>query len=118
MSAVKPRTRLHYAGKATYRLVTPDKGWGGHYGQTRKPAKWACIDCGRTISGDNSGPRVDTDWAGEPRDKCQRNGHAPCQRCGAMRPRLDDGCPREHNWRLRPGKTEADRMQLLKGPQP
>ena len=30
----------------------------------------------------------------------------------AVKPRTrDDGCPREHNWRACPGKTEADRMQ-------
>ena len=111
MSAVKPRTRLYYAGKATYRLLTPDKGWGGPYGQNRQPARWACVDCGRTIRGEDSGPWIDTDWAGKPIDKCQRNGHAPCRLCGKPLPRLDDGCPREHNWRACPGKTEADRMQ-------
>lgn len=107
---MKPRTRLYHAGQATYRRTRPDRGWGGPYGQNRQPAKWACIDCGRTIRGEDSGPWIDTDWAGKPIDKCQRNGHAPCRLCGKQLPRLNCGCPREHRVDLCPGKTEADRM--------
>ena len=100
---MKPRTRLYIVGQATYRRVKRDMGWGGPYGQDRRPARWACIDCGREVWGTDDKPMyVD--------NVCSRNGHAPCHACGRKLPRLNDGCPREHNWRICPGKTEADRM--------
>lgn len=107
----KPRVRLFHAGQATFRLVTRDRGWGGPYGQDRRPAKWACIECGATVDGEDNHP-----WLGLNRytdrydNRCADNGHAPCRECGQMLPRLNDGCPREHRWTECPGKTEADRM--------
>ena len=109
MSETKKRTRLFYAGKATYRHVTPDRGWGGYYGQTRRPAKWACIDCGRVIDGDDDKPWID--FAGAYGAHPCTNGHSPCKACGKQIPRLNCGCPREHQWNLCPGKTKADRQQ-------
>ena len=107
----KPRTRLWIAGQATYRLVARDRGWGGAWGQDRRPAKWACIDCGRRLTGTDDQPSVRRkQWSGEWDEVCARNGHAPCRVCGKVLPRLNDGCPREHNWRLCPGKNEPDRM--------
>ena len=115
---MKPRTRLFYAGKATYRLIRLDRGFGGPYGQQRQPAVWACIDCGHKTPGTNDRPSIgrdynheDDDFTGEWQDKCARNGHAPCRLCGAKLPRLNCGCSREHNWRACPNKTEADRLQ-------
>lgn len=108
---MKPHTRLYHAGKATYRRTQPDRGWGGPYGQDWRPAEWVCIDCGHVVGGTNEWPNQPTNGFGAPLNRCQRNGHAPCRLCGKPLPRLDDGCPREHNWRACPGKTEADRMQ-------
>lgn len=110
---MKERTRLFIAGKATFRRVQPDKGWRGPYGQTHCLAKWACIECGRTITGDDQRPFVaQNTWNGitDLIDVCARNGHAPCAHCGKVLPRLNDGCPRAHPWRRCPGKTEAFRM--------
>ena len=118
MSQPKQRVRLYAAGQTMYRLVRPDKGYGGPYGQTRQPAKWACIHCAAIVDGTDDAPGVRIDhgigipephrysWA----NPCARNGHAPCAHCGKILPRTDDGCPRAHNWRNCPGKTEAHRM--------
>ena len=110
---MKLRTRLYVDGKATFWRSRADKGWGGAYGQDRRPAQWTCVDCGRRVTGDDDRPSIRRKWDGEPDDICARNGHSPCRSCGKSLPRLNDGCPREHNWRLCPGKDEPDRM----GPQ-
>lgn len=100
----KPRVRLYHLGKATYRLVSRDRGWGGRYGNDRRPAKWVCLDCHAMVDG--------TDERPEPWDSvCARNGHAPCRVCGQRIPRLNCGCPREHRWNQCPGKTEDDKVQ-------
>jgi hypothetical protein len=112
----KPRVRLFHWGKATFRLVTRDRGWGGPYGQERRPAKWACIDCGAQLDGTDEAPYLRQGWSlagpgtGEPDFACARNGHAPCWACGKQLPRLNDGCPREHRWNRCPAKTEGNRM--------
>lgn len=112
----KPRTRLFVAGQTVFRRVRMDKGWRGPYGQTPCPAKWACIECGRIVTGTNDAPTgLKHPWpwpAGTVRwiDVCARNGHAPCAHCGKVLPRLNDGCPRAHPWQRCPGKTEAARM--------
>lgn len=105
-SVNKPRARIQYIGEVPYRLVSKGRGWSSAYGQTWSPAKWACTICGSVVTGDHEAPDK---WAAESR--CVRNGHAPCAHCGKPLARLNDGCPREHNWRSCPGKTEADRMQ-------
>ena len=111
----KVRVRLVIAGTATYRRVRPDRGWGGPYGQDRRPARWACIDCGRIVDGtdDRPMPHRTTWWDGQGQwdDPCARNGHAPCWACGKPLPRLNDGCPREHVWTRCPAKTEADAVR-------
>ena len=91
-------------GKATYRLVSPDKGWGGPYGQYRKGAKWECVDCGRILVGDDSRP-----WDAT-RSACALNGHGPCSYCGKQLPRLTDGSMRAHPWRICPGKTAEHKV--------
>lgn len=112
MSAPKQRVRLYAAGQAMYRLVALDKGYTGPYSQNRCPAKWACIDCGRIIDGTDDAPDTRFNkWSGKHDNQCARNGHAPCAHCGKKLPRLNDGCPRAHNWRNCPGKTEAHRME-------
>lgn len=117
MSRPKERVRLYAAGQTMYRLVTPDRGWGGCYGQDRRPAKWACIHCHTVVDGDDNKPWYLTDTIGSGdqaetrwRTKCARNGHAPCAHCGTQLPRTNDGCPRAHNWRSCPAKTEDHRM--------
>ncbi|GAA2178252.1 hypothetical protein GCM10009785_00130 [Brooklawnia cerclae] len=105
------RARAVVRGKTVYRMVSPDRGWGGPYGQDRKWAWWACVWCGKKVPGTNNAPFVRRHpFTGEWEEVCARNGHAPCARCGAWLPRLNDGCPREHNWTACPGKTEADRV--------
>lgn len=109
----KPRVRLFAVGETMFRLARPDKGWGGPWGQTRRPAKWACIYCGALVDGDDEKPWVHRRWANNegPWDNaCARNGHAPCAYCGQSLPRLDDGCPRAHRWNRCPAKSEANRM--------
>ncbi len=112
---MKPRVRLYAAGQTFFRQVSKDHGWGGPYGQYRRPAKWECIYCGRRIDGDNDRPwpayqQPFGNWPGRWVDICARNGHAPCAYCGKQLPRLNDACPRAHPWRRCPGKTEAARM--------
>ena len=115
MTTTKPRVRLVIAGKATYRRVRRDRGWGGPYGQQRQPARWECIDCGAPVDGSDAEPwpsyTTFPDGTGEWNNRCARNGHAPCWACGQKLPRLNDGCPREHPWHRCPGKTEADRLR-------
>lgn len=117
MTDNKPRVRLYVVGKATYRLISRTKGYRGPYGQDWCGAKWACIDCGRIVEGDDSHPYIRletfTDYEGRRLargDACAVNGHAPCAYCGKKLPRTNDGCPRAHPRRYCPGKTEADRM--------
>lgn len=54
MNTPKPRVRLYVAGQAFYRLVSPEKGWRGPYGQTWCGAKWACVACRKIISGSSN----------------------------------------------------------------
>ena len=95
-------------GKATFTLVVPDRGWGGRYGQDRRPARWKCDDCGRLIDGTDDAPYPARATA------CINNGHAPCNRCGKPLPRLNCGCRREHIWTQCPGKTQADKLTAPK----
>ncbi len=110
MNTPKPRVRLYVAGQAFYRLVSPEKGWRGPYGQTWCGAKWACVACWKIIPGSNIKPYVGTGFTGEWSEPCARNGHAPCAHCGKQLPRLNDGCPRAHQWNRCPAKTDAARM--------
>lgn len=71
------------------------------WGDDEKPWQWLLTD---TIG---FGDHTETRWL----TKCARNGHAPCAHCGQPLPRTNDGCPRAHNWRSCPAKTEAHRMQ-------
>ena len=32
-------------------IVRPDRGYGGPYGQTRRPLIWRCVECGHEIPG-------------------------------------------------------------------
>ena len=103
---MKHRTRLFYAGLATFRRVKLARGWGGPYGMVYRGAWWACIECGRKIVGEDDQPDK---WLLS-QSACARNGHAPCWACGRVLPRLNDGRVREHRWNRCPGKTEADRI--------
>lgn len=108
------RLRGVVVGKAMFVRVIPDKGWGGAYGQQRRAAKWQCVDCGHMVRGDNERPylrrRWGLGWSARFNDSCADNGHAPCRRCGKQLPRLNCGCPREHNVKWCPGKTPDDRV--------
>lgn len=109
-----PRLRAVVVGQATFTRVRLDRGYMGAYGQTRYPAKWQCVACGRTVDGTDERPYITRDmWGGVPgrfHQACADNGHAPCRLCGKLLPRLNCGCPREHNANVCPAKTNADRV--------
>ena len=93
-------------------LVRDDKGWGGPYGQQRRPALWKCEDCGYTIRGyflrfDGQPIQVPGHEKKQLADH-HECGHAPCSRCGQLLPRRKDGSPRQHAANRCPAKTDGD----------
>lgn len=98
-------------GQATYRQSTQDRGYGGAYGNDRRPARWECVDCGRSVDGTDLRPWLSPNGhTGKYGNACCDNGHGPCSYCGKVLPRLADGSLRAHPWRICPGKTEAHRV--------
>lgn len=87
-------------------VVREDQGWGGPYGQTRRPTSWQCEECGYKIRGDLSG------WTKKSMADHHECGHAPCVKCGAILLRRKDGSPRQHAHNRCPGKTPGDKIEL------
>lgn len=83
-----------------------DRGYGGPYGQTRRPTVWRCEDCGYEIRGDLSS------WQKKRMADHHECGHAPCVQCGATLLRRKDGTPRQHPHNRCPGKTSGDKIEL------
>ena len=86
-------------------VVREDRGWGGPYGQYRRPTAWQCEECGYRIAGDLGG------WFAKQLADHHECGHAPCERCGQMLLRRKDGTPRQHAHHLCPGKTPGDKVE-------
>jgi hypothetical protein len=76
-----------------------DQGWGGPYGQTRRPTRWRCESCGYLIRGDLDG------WPRKQMADHHECGHAPCEHCGQPLLRRKDGTPRQHAHHRCPGKN-------------
>ena len=92
-----------------------DRGWGGAYGQYRRPLVWRCVDCEYEI------PDYTETFAGRvqrDRNAMKRladhheHGHAPCPKCGQLLLRRKDGSPRQHAHNRCPGKTAGDKIEL------
>lgn len=65
-----------------------DRGWGGPYGQQRRPIVWRCVECGHRIEGADS-------WSLRDLAVHHECGHAPCAYCGKPLLRRKDGSPRQ-----------------------
>lgn len=87
-----------------------DRGWGGPYGQSRRPRIWRCVECGHIISDHTdtfAGPRYRDSWAMARLAGHHECGHAPCGYCGTPLLRRKDGTPRQHAANLCPGKDDG-----------
>ena len=93
-----------------------DRGWGGPYGQYRRPMVWRCEVCGYEIPDhtghDFQGRPIHRDrWAMKRLADHHECGHAPCPRCGQMLLRRKDGTPRQHAHNRCPGKNAGDKIE-------
>ena len=91
----------------------PDRGWGGPYGQTRRPLVWRCVECGYEIPDHTdtfTGPRRRDSYAMARLAEHHECGHAPCGRCGKPLLKKKDGTPREHKWTDCKEKERPDRF--------
>lgn len=87
-------------------VVREDQGWGGPYGQNRRPTVWQCEECGHQIRGDLS------QWEKKRMADHHECGHAPCPKCGQTLLRRKDGSPRQHAHNRCPGKNPGDKIEL------
>lgn len=88
----------------------PDRGYGGPYGQTRRPLIWRCVECGYRISDHTdtfAGLRRRDAWALQRLADHHECGHAPCAYCGQMLLRRKDGTPRQHAANRCPAKNDG-----------
>lgn len=95
-------------------IVREDRGWGGPYGQSRKPAVWRCEVCGYEIPDhtDTFRGRVRRDaWAMQRLADHHECGHAPCEYCGKMLLRRKDGTPRQHQSNVCPAKSDGHKIE-------
>ena len=95
-------------------IVRPDRGYGGPYGQTRRPLIWRCVECGHEIPDHTdtfTGPRRRDSWAMKQLADHHECGHAPCPQCGEMLLRRKDGTPRQHAHNRCAGKTSGDKIE-------
>lgn len=92
----------------------PDRGWGGPYGQRRRPLVWRCVECGHEIPeyvDTFTGPVRRGSWAMKQLADHHECGHAPCAYCGQMLLRRKDGSPRQHAANRCPGKTPGHKIE-------
>jgi len=82
-----------------------DRGYGGPYGNTRRPTVWRCEECGYSITGDMAG------WMRQQAANHHECGHAPCDKCGVQLARRKDGTPRQHAHNKCDGKTADYRIE-------
>jgi hypothetical protein len=97
----------HHVGERylCFIVVKPDRGYGGPYGMTPKPAIWRCEQCGHEIRGEMAS------WARALAAKHHECGHAPCERCGQMLLKRKDGTPRQHRHDQCAGKNGGYRIE-------
>ena len=96
-------------------IEKPDRGWGGPYGQTRRPLIWRCVECGFEIpdyADTFAGPRRRDSLAMARLAEHHECGHAPCAYCGQPLLRRKDGTPRQHASNKCPGKNPGYRIEL------
>lgn len=95
-------------------VVKADRGWGGPYGQYRRPRIWRCEDCGHELPDHTETFRgvqkIDSYALARMADH-HECGHAPCAYCGALLLRRKDGTPRQHRADLCPGKSDGHRIE-------
>lgn len=82
-----------------------DRGYGGPYGQTHRPAVWRCEDCSYLLKGDMVA------WQRKRAADHHECGHAPCALCGAMLARRKDGSSRQHAHNRCQEKTPGHRIE-------
>ncbi len=85
-------------------VATPDRGWGGPWGQTRRLLVWRCVECGWRLAGSDS-------WSLRRLAEHHECGHAPCAYCGQMLLRRKDGTPRQHAANRCPAKDPGFRVE-------
>ena len=85
-------------------VIREDQGYGGPYGQTRRPIALECEVCGQIVRGA---------WQWELKLMADHHecGHAPCPKCGQMLLRRKDGSPRQHAHNRCPGKNPGDKIE-------
>lgn len=85
-------------------VAREDQGWGGPYGQARRPVILVCEVCGHKVRGT---------WPYELKRMADHHecGHAPCPKCGEMLLRRKDGTPRQHAYTRCPGKSAGDKVE-------
>lgn len=88
-----------------FEVIRGDRGWGGPYGQTWRPAIWRCVECGFQIPGD-----LDS-WVKKHMADHHECGHAPCPLCGQMLLRRKDGTPRQHAHNRCPKKSPGHKIE-------
>lgn len=81
-----------------------DRGYGGPYGQYRRPIVLVCEDCGYEVRGISA-------WERKRMADHHECGHAPCARCGEKLLRRKDGTPRQHAHNRCPAKTDGDKIE-------
>lgn len=95
-------------------ITREDQGWHGPYGQYRRPTVWECEECGMKLSDftDTFRGRVRVDhWAMRRMADHHECGHAPCEYCGKMLLRRQDGTPRQHAHDKCPGKSAGHKIE-------
>ena len=95
-------------------IEKPDRGWGGPYGQHRRPKVWRCVECGYMIPDHTdtfAGPRRRDSLAMARLAEHHECGHAPCAYCGKPLLRRKDGSPRQHRADLCPAKNAGYRIE-------
>lgn len=76
--------------------------YGGHYGASYTAVRWECVECGTRFHGDQPHRHM---------EKHADQGHAPCERCGRVLLRRQDGTPRQHAHNRCPGKNPGHRIE-------
>ena len=111
MSAIPTRAGERYL---CFVVEREDRGWGGPYGQYRRPLVWRCIECGYKVHeylDTFTEPMRRSPWVIAQLARHHECSHAPCAYCGQMLLRRRDGTPRQHAATLCPGKDDGYRIE-------
>lgn len=85
-------------------VTREDRGWGGPYGQQRRPIVLVCEVCDYEVR--DTGTYETKRMADH-----HEHGHAPCPACGELLLRRKDGTPRQHAHNRCPAKSSGDKIE-------